>query len=415
MTTEPASFPQVRHLQRVLPLTWGAAWLLGLGILAGVTISLSDEFHESNLDAELELYATATYGLAWFDENGVFHDEVFARETDLVEAPVDIWVVEPGTPPTEHLAPSSAQFQVADLGELAQQVMATQEDLFHDGVDATGQPYRLHAAPTFEDGEEERPRAAILVVADPQPARDAHASFVTGIVTLALLLGAVGIGVGLLLTRWNLKPVLRALHQRERFVAAAAHELRTPVAAMQAVCDSALAQDEPAEAALERIQSLTQRTSQVVDKLLLFARLDAGAVELQREEVRLDLLAEACAPEESPVEFHGEESVARVDARLVEIALRNVIENALRHSPDGQTVIVSVSGARVVVEDRGAGFPEAVRSLAKQPVAIAPSKQGAGIGLAIARMVAELHGGTVRLENRASGGARVEVTLGVSA
>jgi signal transduction histidine kinase len=182
---------------------------------------------------------------------------------------------------------------VPELAALAAEVVTGDVNFYRDGRDAAGQAYRLRGIPTYPE-RGELPCAAIIVVGDPQPGIDAHAAFVRGLWSATLLLGAVGIWIGASLARWSLRPVVDSFKQRERLLAAAAHELRTPVAALRGICDSGLAGDERPEAALARIGPRVDRTAGVVDRLLMLARLDAGTLRLEREPVRLDLLVETC-------------------------------------------------------------------------------------------------------------------------
>ena len=311
-------------------------------------------------------------------------------------------------PAIVHLAPERPIFQGASYDELARRAMEFEEDVIQNGVDERGVGYRAYVISSYLGNE---PKAAIVCVTDPEPVLEAHASFVRNLTLTALAIGIVGLGVGLFLARWSLLPVARALEQRERFLAAAAHELRTPVASLRAVAESALAGDEPAQEALARVGQLTERTATVVDELLLFARLDTGATTAEMEDVRLDLLVEAALPEEPAVELEAEEAIVKADPRLLRVAVRNLVENASLHG-GARAIRVHISDRTLVVEDEGPGYPEAILALARGPFVVAPSNRGAGIGLATVKMIAELHGGSLGLENRESGGARATLALG---
>ncbi|MEM7310455.1 MAG: HAMP domain-containing sensor histidine kinase [Planctomycetota bacterium] len=349
-----------------------------------------------------------TYGLAFVDEDGAFRDEAFRAEGDFTDGRADIFVIVPGDPPRVLLGPERPLFHDPSIDRIARRVVATESELILDGADADGAAYRLFAMPTYREGTDE-PSAAILVLGDPRPAQRSHAAFVTGLTLTALGIGAVGILVGLALAQRSLRPLARALATHERFLVAAAHELRTPVASLRAVLESSAAGDEPADDALKRMGPLVRRTGDVVEELLIFARLDAGAATLQREAVRLDLLVETCLSPEA--ELVAEESVVSLDARLARVAVRNLVENALRHAGSDARPRVAVRGATVTVEDDGPGIPEAVLHVAAGPFTVAPSQRGAGIGLATAKMIAELHGGGLTAENRPEGGARVTLRL----
>ena len=220
-------------------------------------------------------------------------------------------------------------------------------------------------------------------------------------------LAAAGVLIGASLARRTLRPVLDSIEQRERFLAAAAHELRTPVASLGAVCASARAGDEPPDEALDRIAGLVEGMTGEVEQLLLFARLDAGPG-LDRKPVRLDLLAEAALPEEG-VELHASETVIEADPALVEVAVRNLVENARTHG--APPIQVTVGDGRVSIDDAGPGIDPELRTRATEPFEKSPASTGAGLGLAIVHLVAELHGGALRLEDRPGGGTRAVLDL----
>jgi len=403
----------MRRLQRTLTAAWTAAWIIGIGALAAVAIRLSDRLQTHDLDAQLALYAMATYGLTWFDDAGRFHDEVIRVEGDLSGGSADIWVVEPGEPPRIHFGPAEPLFEVDTLGAIAQEVVGSQTGVFLEGDDSAQRMYRLHAIPTYQEGVDDVAMAAIIVVGDPRPAIRAHTEFATKLALIALGVGVAGLALGVALARWSIRPLASALEERERFLAAAAHELRTPVASLRAVAESALAGDEAPETGLRRVNALARQTGDVVDELLLFARLDSDGRTLERQSVRLDLLVEACLPEDGEVELRAEETIVEADPRLIQVAVRNLVENAHRHSTATDSrVWVTVVGSSVTVEDDGPGVPDAILDIIGRPFTVAPSLHGAGIGLATTQMIAKLHGGELLLENRREGGARATLRLG---
>ena len=407
---DPGGLDALRRLRRRLSAVWTCAWLAGVAIFAIVVWTLSADLRQLDLDSELALRATATYGLTWFDEDG-FHDEDFLKEPDLVDATFDIWVIEPGGSPEIHLGPEAPRFELAELMDIAQTVVATDSERLLDGQDRSGAPFRAHAIPTYDWQDPNRARAAVIVVGDPVPGLRAQRWFLGGLLLVAALLGIVGIGLGIALARWTLRPVADSIEQREHFLSAAAHELRTPVAALRGVCESALAGDEPADEALGRMASIIDRSERLVENLLVLARLDGGARGHAKERVRVDLLVDAALPEDAPVKLVTTEAVLLCDPQLLSVAVRNLIENASTHGGGIESVVVAVASDRIVVEDDGPGFPNEVLEVATRPFSIAPSTRGFGLGLAIVRRIAELHGGSLLLENRTPRGARVTMTF----
>jgi two-component system, OmpR family, sensor kinase len=211
-----------------------------------------------------------------------------------------------------------------------------------------------------------------------------------------------------------------------RFVADAAHELRTPIAGVQAVAEAALAPDMATEER-ERLHLLmlreSRRAGRLVDDLLVLARLDAG-LELRREPVDLLELArgeaeraQLVAPDQR-VRVLGEPVTVDGDASRLGQVLGSLLDNARRHAGPG-TVTVTVSGgehATVLVVDDGPGIPPADRErIFDRLVRLDEARGedgGAGLGLAIARGIARAHGGDLRCVDPPSGrGAAFELVL----
>ncbi len=399
---------RLRRLYLEQTLGWAAAWLVGIAVLFAVAVATHGRLSRQDLDAELSLSAIAIYGLTWLDDAGVFHDEVARREPGLLDGPFDVWVIEPGERATVHLAPGQPRFRIESLEAVAAAVVESEEDHFGDGLDSDGTRYRLHGIATYDD--DDRARAAILVAADPEPWRAAHARFIRETALVVLGLAVAGLLVGALLSRRALQPVLVSLEQQQRFLAAAAHELRTPVAGLQAVCESASAGDETADEALARVSRLVGRTGVLVDELLLLARLDSAAALGNKQPVRPDLPVEAVLPEDGSVQLDAAEAIVEADPALLETALRNLVENACVHG-DGAGVRVTVRDGEVVVEDGGPGFTRDLLERAAEPFVARSGSPGTGLGLAIVRLIAQRHGGRLILENCAGGGARVTLRM----
>lgn len=401
---------KLRQLQRSLSLTWITTWIIGLALLAGTSIRLAARARAQELDARLRTLAIAVYGLAWFDDGGRFHPEWLHGEEPLLRSSDDIWVIEPGPTPTVHWRPEQPKIEPAALTAMASKVVTSDAEQIASDRDAAGRPYRLLGLPTYF-GRSSAPSAAILVIADTTPMRAADAAFTRRIVLITVALGACGVGVGLYLAHRSLRPVAKAMAHSEQFIAAATHELRNPLAAMRAVHDSAAAGDEPAEQALRRLRPLLERTTAAVEDLLLFTRLEAGGVELERRALRLDLLVESCLPEAPHAHLEAQPSTVTADGRLVTVALCNLLRNANQHGGAGGPIRVRVGDGVVVIEDSGPGFPQSILVLARNPLRQAPSAGGNGLGLATAQLIARLHGGALELENLPGGGARATFRL----
>ena len=211
-------------------------------------------------------------------------------------------------------------------------------------------------------------------------------------------------------------------------IQAVSHDLRTPLATIEQALDGlesdelALSDDDR-RALLETIRAEHRRLKRLVENLLDLSRLQARAAEARPELWTVDeLVAQALddlpGAERVVVTAPDELPPVRVDATQIQRALANVLENALRLSPAGETVSVRLTATRkdvlIRVTDRGPGVPEAERERIFEPfhrVAGRSDEPGAGLGLAIARGFTEANGGRMWLESREGQGASFVIAL----
>ncbi len=214
----------------------------------------------------------------------------------------------------------------------------------------------------------------------------------------------------------------RVLAAQQRFVADAAHQLRTPIAGIKTQTELALrqAQSGEAPAALRQLQTATEQTARLVNQLLTLARAEPGAERGHRQQP-LDLaeLARETATEWVPIAlnrnidlgFEGSSDGARIegDPFLLKEMLNNLLDNAIRYTQPGGHVTARVaSDAREVtlaVEDDGPGIPVAEREQVFERFhrVLGTGAEGCGLGLAIVREIAQSHGAGVTLEGGANG------------
>ncbi|KTT23717.1 ATP-binding protein [Pseudacidovorax intermedius] len=224
--------------------------------------------------------------------------------------------------------------------------------------------------------------------------------------------------------------VRRAFDAQKHFVADAAHELRSPLAALKLQVQLLRRAGDPAahEQAVQRLAAGIDRATRLVEQLLTLARNEAhAAAGGTAAPVDLAMLArEAVADAVAAAETkHIDLGLARADAVSVEghidalrILLRNLVDNAVKYTPQNGRVDVTVQqaqeggGVLLVVEDSGPGLEEADRLRVWDRFfrAADASAPGSGLGLAIVRSVAELHGAELQLDRSATlGGLRVRV------
>ena len=230
------------------------------------------------------------------------------------------------------------------------------------------------------------------------------------------------------------------LHEVDRMrrdlVANVSHELRTPISALQVVLENLIDGVEPPDSeTLGTMLRQVERLGRLVSQLLDLSRLESGAVPLQIEPIAARSLLEEAAREADfksqteqkdvhvDVSVEPERLALDADAERVHQVLANLLDNAMRHSPDGGTITLAARSdnrsVTIEVGDEGPGIndDEASRLFERfyrSDQARSTNDGGSGLGLAIARWIVELHGGEIRAENRPEGegsGCRMIVTL----
>lgn len=215
-----------------------------------------------------------------------------------------------------------------------------------------------------------------------------------------------------------------------RFAADAAHELRTPLAAIRTHAEVALAARDRQErqVALQGVLAGTERAAQLVAQLLALARIEAAALVHGRGPVDLveilrsvvgDFAAQAAAQSVELALDPGDAAQEGISghAELLAVLVRNLVDNALRHTPAGGQITLALSlrdGFLVLtVEDTGPGIPPEFRHRVRDRFfRSGPSGPGAGLGLSIVDAITALHGGTVELSDRPDGsGLRVAMAF----
>ncbi len=232
------------------------------------------------------------------------------------------------------------------------------------------------------------------------------------------------------------RQLARAGTQRQELLTNLSHDLRTPLASMQGYLELLLLRQdalEPAEAQnyLQTAVRHSERLSRLVDDLFELTRLEAEGLQLQAEPFPVAELAHdvaqrfAAAAERAHVALavqaaEGGALLVQAEVALVERVLGNLVDNALRHTPCGGRVTIEVGAedgaARVCVADTGAGMEGADLEGVFDRYETAPrtgdtGSSRAGLGLAIARRIAALHGSGLELDSRPGEGTRVSFRL----
>ena len=236
---------------------------------------------------------------------------------------------------------------------------------------------------------------------------------------------------GAVLVLHDVSDLKRADQIRRDFVANVSHELRTPLTVIRGYVEAL--QDDPGSEStsqfLDTIARQSARMERLVADLLRLARLDARQEPLETAACDLRALCTAVVADLMPpieakgqrvsIEIGAEAMTVRADQAKLHDVLRNLVENANNYTPEGSDIRIATSAApgqvSITVSDSGPGIPPDDLSRVFERfyrVDKARSRPGGtGLGLAIVKHLVELHGGTVRAENRAEGGARFVVTL----
>ena len=229
----------------------------------------------------------------------------------------------------------------------------------------------------------------------------------------------------------------QAFAQQQRFMADASHELRTPVAVLRTEADVTLSRPNRTEAEYREsvgvMRDSARRLGRIVDDLVLLARADAGHLPLKREPIYLeDVVDEAARAGRSLAAEKGvsvellplEDSPFDGDPDLLGRVMLNLLDNAIKHSPRGGTVTLSLSHTpteyHISVADVGRGIPlEAQSQVFERFFRVdkarshrdAEATAGAGLGLAIGRWIADAHGGRLELVRSDSAGTEFRLAL----
>ncbi|WP_206830878.1 sensor histidine kinase [Alicyclobacillus fructus] len=264
--------------------------------------------------------------------------------------------------------------------------------------------------------------------------RASDVAFLRGLLTIlsaaAGLFAAASAGIGLVLAGRALHPIRKSFEEQRRFVANASHELRTPIAVMRLQVDRMFRH--PGNTILEMsevVASLdreTNRLQKLVNDLLALAKADEGDGIVRPRPVDLAGIAREAAlrfepmAHEAGVELRVRASEAALEAdpdRMLEL-VSILVDNAIAFTPRGGWVEIGVhtdgEDAALTVRDTGRGIPpEHLPHVFDRFYQADPSRatRGAGLGLSIAKWIAEVHGGEIRISSPGSHGAGTEVEV----
>jgi signal transduction histidine kinase len=224
-----------------------------------------------------------------------------------------------------------------------------------------------------------------------------------------------------------------ALRARDEFLSVAAHELKTPMTSLRGYSQLArrrlerdgLGAQERLAPALQAVEDQTGKLARLVDRLLDVSRLEAGKLNLERQRTDVTALVERAVSEarswsdKHTITLLAPAGVeAYVDPLQLRQVLTNLLDNAIKYSPDGGAIEVTVQAGEAMreisVRDFGLGIPPGQRGQIFerfQQAHESGSQSGLGLGLYISRQIVELHGGQIRAEFPSAGGTRIVLHL----
>lgn len=215
---------------------------------------------------------------------------------------------------------------------------------------------------------------------------------------------------------------------QRRFIADISHELRTPLTAIRGNLDL-LRRIPNDETSLNAMEAEARRMSRLVHDLLLLAQADSGRLPMQTRRFELNRLLEEVYDQAQALSYDREIDIALLQDQTIEIEgdrdrlmqlFMNLVSNAIKYTPDGGRVTLGLTAydgwARVMVSDTGVGIPsEAVPHIFERFYRVDPARSraqgGVGLGLAIARWIAEAHGGRITVESQVGHGSIFTVWL----
>jgi two-component system, OmpR family, sensor kinase len=425
---------RLRRLRISLTLLFTAAMAIGLAALAVIVIHKDSEARLDALEGVMGRRVSGSSRLIYYSNRGRLRLDGL-HEDDLTAGTPEVRVFDgTGARPRQVFVGVDKPLPIpyADLASVAHRASASEGLVATTVTDGRGTAVRLLAGPFYGEAGSGDAAGAVVSAESLVATEAAHRELVVTIVLGCaglLLLAALA---GYLLAGRSLRPASRSLAQQEALLADAAHELRTPVASIRATLEAAQLEPGRGAGAIEEARATSVRMGDTLDALLAWARLEAGTEPPDSTELRLDQLVEDTVAEldsEGRIALAAEPVVVAGDPGLLRIAVRNLLDNALRHgtaeggrgeklghgpskAPRQGEVSVTVAPGSVTVGDRGPGLDPQMFGRGDLERFRSGSEGGTGLGLTIAARIAELHGGELTARDRDGGGSELVLSLG---
>ncbi|UUV30104.1 HAMP domain-containing histidine kinase [Amycolatopsis roodepoortensis] len=412
-----SSADRLRRLRWTLTALFTVMNTLGLVVFAWLLIAEDGDQGEERIDAALTQVTSSVSRQVAYDDGTVGFGLV---NTDVLNDRCPQFAILPGGAPAfqphfsrANCVPMSVQL----LNGLATEAVKTGKLVQGHQKASNGDMVKVRAEP-LRDGDG-KTFAAVVAVQSTEAEDSAHTTFTLLVIGGTVLLVAILGFAGHLLSGRSIRPAAAALQQQEVLLAETAHDLRTPVAALRALAETAMANPAQSAELLPRTVRLAARMGGIIDDLLVRARLAAGVEQLSIQPIWLDQLVvgivEDTATENAEVTVTAAPTKVNADPALLQRAIGNLLDNAMRygrHPGSKAFVHLTVAGGTVTVADHGPGIDTALAGEAFDR--FASTGGSSGLGLSIVRWVAQAHGGTLAVYNADEGGAIFELRFPVS-
>jgi signal transduction histidine kinase len=408
-----SSADRLRRLRWLLTLMFTAMNAVGLVVFAWLAIDADRSSGEDRMDLELSRVTSTVSRLVGREGDAIV--TALVGEDEINQQCPQFAVLPGGSGEFDPLYSERecVRMDRSVLGGLAEDAARTGKELYGYKRSLDDQMVRVRAQPfRGESGY----LGAVVAVSNADPTLDEHNRLVLWVVVgAAVLIGSLALA-GHLLSARAIRPAVAALEQQEVLLAETAHDLRTPVAALRALAETALRNPTQRGDLLPRTVRLAARMGSIIDGLLVRARLAAGVERLAVQPVWLDQLV-AGVVEETPsdgasVTLTAAPCKVMVDPTLLQRAIGNLLDNALRYGrqPNQPAVVhITVANGRVTVADNGPGVDGDFADEAFDR--FRTGSGSSGLGLSIVRWVAWAHGGTLSVYNAEDAGAIFELAL----
>lgn len=407
---------RLRRLRVTLTLIFASALALGLLILAAIAISTDSRSRSDAVDATMTERIAASSRLIYYSGDGRLRLDGLTDDDATIGSPEVLVNLEAPSGFRQVFRSRGPHLPLTadSLDRVSRRAVDTEANSRLATKDRDGDPVTLIATPFYDPAG--KPAGAVVSATATSVSRDDHRRLVIAMAAGCGALLLLAAAAGWILAGRSLKPAAAGMAQQEALLADAAHELRNPIASIQSVLEGAELDPATRESAIRTAIDSSRRMGDTVEALLARGRVEARSEDLRKVPMRIDQIVEDLAseiPDGADLEYRGGETVVQGDPVLVRIALRNLIDNAVRHGAgdgDGRARIeVSASEGAVTVADRGPGPPEIEGEGFHRFRQGSPG--GSGLGISIAAWIAEAHGGSLAIERRPGGGTEATLDL----